>query len=300
MAASPTSATHVAGTSVSASPGGEEHRRVRIGELLLKSGRITEIDVQRVIALQQKGNLRFGEAAVQLGLVSEDEVQRALARQFNYPYVRRGDSNLSPMLVTAYQPFDASAEVFRVLRSQLTLRWFDRGEKALAVGGARAGCGTSTLAANLAVSFAQLGERTLLIDANLRNPSQHWQFGVLADAGLADVLVGRCALEEAATEIEGIDRLAVLCAGPVPPNPHELLSGRPLLHLLEHAQKIFGVIIVDTPAALDYADAQMLCARTGAYLMVTRRNQTKLADVRAVTARLAPTGAMMLGAVVND
>jgi len=290
----------MAANPVAATQARPERRRVRIGELLLTSGRLTEIEVQRVLAFQTRANLRFGEAAVQLGLVTADEVQRALARQFNYPYVRRGDSNLSPMLVSAYQPFEPCAESFRALRSQLTLRWFDRGEKSLAIGSPRRGCGTSTVAANLAVSFAQLGERTLLIDANLRNPTQHWLFGVLADSGLADVLVGRCVLEEAALEIEAIERLAVLCAGPVPPNPHELLSGRPLLHLLEHAQKLFSVIILDTPASLDYADAQMICARTGAYLTVTRRNQTRLAEVRAAAARLAPTGAVMLGAVVND
>ncbi|HZF15738.1 MAG TPA: polysaccharide biosynthesis tyrosine autokinase [Steroidobacteraceae bacterium] len=283
-----------------APPARPERRRVRIGELLVASGRVSEGDLPRIAAFQERKGLRFGEAAVELGLVSVDDVQRALARQFNYPYLKRGDSNLSPMVVSAYQPFDPCAEVFRVLRSQLTLRWFDRGEKALAIGSARGGCGTSTVAANLAVSFAQLGERTLLIDANLRRPVQHWLFGVLADSGLADVLVGRCSLEEAALEIPPIDRLALLCAGPVPPNPHELLSGKPLMNLLEEAQRTFSVVILDTPAALDFADAQMICARTGAYLLVTRRHQSRVADVRAATLRLAPAGAVMIGAVVSD
>lgn len=274
------------------------HRR--IGALLMESGKLGEQDLQRVSEYQRRHGVRFGEAAVALGLTSEAEVQSALARQFNYPVARRGESALSPMLVSAYQPFDAGAEAIRVLRSELTLRWFDRGHRALAITSARSGTGSSTLAANLAVSFAQLGEHTLLIDANFRHPAQHWLFGLLADAGLAEVLVGRGSLEETCLSIPALEGLAVLCAGPVPPNPHELLSGRPLRQLLEQAQQRFSVIIMDTPAALQYADAQIIGARAGGYLLVSRRHQTRVADARATMARFAPTGAVPLGAVVID
>jgi protein-tyrosine kinase len=274
--------------------------RRRIGELLSASGDLTDQEVLRVVAHQAKTAMRFGEAAVALGLVTEEDVQHALAQQFNYPYLRRGDSNLSPMLTSAYQPFGGCAEAFRVLRSELMLRWFDRGQKALAVTSPRAGAGSSTLAANLAVSFAQLGERTLLIDANFRRPVQHGLFGVIADVGLVDVLVGHVPLEEAVVSIVLLNGLGVLCAGPIPPNPHELLSGRQLKGLLDQAQRNYDVVILDAPAALECTDVQMIGARAGGYVLVTRRHQTRLADVRATAARLAPTGAVALGAVVND
>lgn len=271
-----------------------------IGELLAETGRLTQHDVKRVLAHQRKKGLRFGEAARALGLATSDDVQQALARQFSYPYIRRGESGLHPMLISAYQPFGTAAESFRMLRSQLMLRWFDHGNKVLAVGSPRMGTGCSTLAANLAVSFAQLGERTLLLDANFRNPTQHELFGMSAESGLADVLLGRCSVEKAIVSIAQLNGLAVLCAGPVPPNPHELLSSRAMQYLLELAKEIYNVVILDTPPALEYADAQMIAARARGYVLVTRRHRTRMADVMAVQERLMPAGAKLLGAVMNE
>lgn len=282
-------------------PGGRvvpTHRT--IGELLAEAGKLTEHDIKRVVAFQRKKSLRFGEAARGLGLATDEDVQRALAQQFNYNYIRRGESGLSPMLVSAYQPFGLPAESFRVLRSQLALRWFDKGHKTLAVGSPRSRTGCSTLAANLAVSYAQLGERTLLLDANFRRPAQQQLFGISADVGLADVLVGRCSVEKAVVTIAQLNGLSVLCTGPAPPNPHELLSSRALHYLIDLAQECFDVVIFDTPPALEYADTQMIAARAGGYLLVARRDITRLADVEATKARLAPAGATLVGAVVND
>jgi len=272
----------------------------RIGELLAESARLTEHDVKRILAQQRKKGLRFGEAARGLGLVTDEEVRRALAQQFNYPYIRRGESALDPMLVSAYQPYGNGAEAIRVLRGQLMLRWFDQGRKVLAIGSPRGGTGCSTLAANLAVSFAQLGERTLLLEANFRRPSQHSLFGISGELGLADVLLGRCSVERAVVSIAQLNGLAVLGAGPTPPNPHELLSGRALQYLLDLAREIFDIVIIDSPAILEFADAQMIAARAGGYLLVTRRHRTKMADIEAAQERLEPAGAIVVGAVVND
>ena len=215
-------------------------------------------------------------------------------------YLRRGESGLHPMLVSAYQPFSVASEAFRMLRSQLMLRWFNHGHKILAIGGPRTGSGASTLVANLAISFSQLGERTLLLDANFRRPAQHSLFGLSAEVGLADVLLGRSSVEKAIVTIAQLNGLAVLCAGPMPPNPHELLSSRALQYLLDLAREIYDIVILDTPPVLGYADAQMIAARANGYLLVTRRHRTRLNDVSAVQERLAPTGATLLGAVVND
>src|SRR5262245_40850071 len=96
---------------------GAAHRP--IGSIMHDSGRLSERDIKRVVAFQKKKGLRFGEAARGLGLANDDDVQRALAQQFNYAYVRRGESGASPMLVSAYRPFDVASEAFRMLRSQL-------------------------------------------------------------------------------------------------------------------------------------------------------------------------------------
>ncbi|HEY6642236.1 chain length determinant protein tyrosine kinase EpsG [Povalibacter sp.] len=282
-------------------PVGDSNRSHQpIGELLAQSARLTEHDIKRVLAHQRKRGLRFGEAARSLGLVTAEDIQQALSRQFSYPYIRRGESGLHPMLISAYQPFGPAAEAFRMLRSQLMLRWFDKGRKVLAVGAARTGTGCSTLAANLAVSFAQLGERTLLLDANFRNPAQHQLFGMSAETGLADVLLGRSSVEKSIVSIAQLNGLAVLCAGPIPPNPHELLSSRAMQYLLELASEIYDVVIVDAPPILEYADAQMIASRAGGYVLVTRRHRTRMNDVNAVQERLQPSGATLLGAIVNE
>lgn len=269
-------------------------------KLIPEAGKLSGRDTQRILAHQKKKGLLFDEAAHDLGLAGDRDVPRALAQQFDHRYARHGESGASPMVISAHQPSDSAAESFRVLRTQLALRWFDHGHKTVAIGGPRSGAGSSTLAANLAVSFAQLGERTLLLDANFRRPSQHLLFGLSADAGLADVLLGRSKVDKAIVRLAQLNGLAVLCAGAVPPNPHELLSSRALHYLIDLAHECFDVVIFDTPPILEYADAQMISARAGAYVMVVRRHQTRFADVEATKARLAPAGATLLGAVVND
>src|ERR1700753_684662 len=107
--------------------------------------------------------MRFGEFAVDLGFVTAADVNEILARQFSYPVVSLEESGFSPLLVTATQPMGVQAEAFRRLRSQLLLRCFSDRQKSIAVTSCHRGHGSSVLAANLAILFAQLGERTLLI-----------------------------------------------------------------------------------------------------------------------------------------
>jgi chain length determinant protein tyrosine kinase EpsG len=135
--------------------------------------------------------IRFGEAAQRLGLITESDIQQVLARQFDYPYLQAGEGSYSPKLLAAYQPFSNQVEQLRAIRSQLMLRWFARGHKGLVIIGVDSGEGTSLFAANLAVVFSQLGEHTLLVDSNLRKPSQHEIFDLKARQGLSDILAGR-------------------------------------------------------------------------------------------------------------
>ncbi len=271
-----------------------------LGQLLRTSGKLTDVDIGRVIVVQRQKNLRFGEAAQSLGLVSREDVEHALAQQFEYPYVRTAESGLSSLLVAAREPFGAHAEALRALRGQLTLRWFNDRCKTLAVVAARHAAGASGVAANLALAFAQLGERTLLIDANLRRPVQHELFGIARPDGLSRLLAGRSQFKQALSPIAPFASLAVLCAGAPPPNPHELVSSVGFSYLIETAPALFDVVIVDAPPLLEYPDAQVIAARAGGCLLVTRRHRTSLADVERAKQQLEPTGAALVGAVIND
>lgn len=272
-----------------------------IGAILIDAGRLSAEGAEQILRLQKEGGLRFGDAALQLGLVNEDDIRFALSRQFDYPYLQAGDTSLSHELVAAFKPFSHTVENLRVLRSQLMLRWFSNapGHKALTILSPGTGDGCSFVAANLAVVFSQLGERTLLIDANLRTPRQHQLFKLSGTAGLSDMLAGRAGLE-AVIRIPSLVGLSVLPAGAIPPNPQELLGRQAFNEILITLGKSFDVILIDSPAAADYADAQTIAARTGAALMVARKNKSALPAMSHIANSLQDSGVTLVGAALND
>ncbi len=270
-----------------------------IGKLLIAAGKLTEQDVERITQEQREHRLRFGETALRLGLAKEEDILRALARQFEYSCLPVASEGLSSELIAAYQPNSNQGEALRALRSQLMLRWFGGHRKALALTSTQHEDGSSRLAANLAIVFSQLGERTLLIDANLRNPSQHQLFGLDNQLGLSSVLAGRIQYSEAITRIKSFANLSILCAGAVPPNPQELLSRASFAQMLETVGQQYDIVLCDTSPALDNADAQIVVARVGCCVLVVRRHQTRMAQALRIKEQFAATGAELLGVVMN-
>jgi chain length determinant protein tyrosine kinase EpsG len=203
-------------------------------------------------------------------------------------------------LVVAREPFHPCSEELRALRTQLMIRWDRAGAlpRRLAITSPGAGEGRSYLAANLAVAFAQLGERTLLIDADLRAPRQDRIFGVRGAAGLAALLAGRAG-RETLLPLGEHGALALLPAGTPPHNPQELLSRPGLARLLEQLRADFDVVVLDTPPACAYADAQSVAFRAGQALVLARKHHTRLADAGAVVRRFADAGTSVVGTVCN-
>ena len=272
-----------------------------IGNILIDVGRLSAESVEAILRLQSERGLRFGDAAIELGLLSDDDVHFALANQFDYPYLSAGDNSLSHELVAAYQPFSPVVEQLRVLRSQLILRWFDAEaqRKALAIVSPGKGEGRSFIAANLAIVFSQLGERTLLIDADLRAPHQHELFKLGSHTGLSEWLAGRAGTE-AVVRIPSLRDLSVLQAGAVPPNPQELLGRPAFSEILQALGHNFDVIIIDTPATRDFADAQTIAVRSGGALLLARNDNTSLPDLAALARNLQQSGATLVGSVLNQ
>ncbi len=104
-----------------------------IGEILIMAGRLTEVEVMRVLKAQTVDPLCFGELAIKLGLLGETDVRHALAQQFSYPYLSERDARVSGELFTAFRPFSKDVEQLRDLRSNLNLRWFRRNRRSLAM-----------------------------------------------------------------------------------------------------------------------------------------------------------------------
>ena len=273
-----------------------------IGAILIDNGRLTPEAAERILKLQKEQGLRFGDAAIQLGLLSEADIQQALSRQYDYPYLMPGDDRVSEEVVAAFKPFSPIVEQLRAVRSQLMLRWFDAeiGHKTLAVVSASRADGRSFTAANLAVVFSQLGERTLLIDADLRNPSQHQLFRLENKLGLSSLLAGRAELAEAVTRIPGLIDLSVLPAGATPPNPQELLA-RPVFNaLMATAAGQYDIVIVDTPAGAETADSQTVAARTRGAVVVARKDRSSAPALQAFVTSLQHSGVAVVGAVLNN
>lgn len=274
-----------------------------IGAILMDSGALSPENAERILLLQKQEGLRFGEAAVRLGILSEADIQYALSRQFSYAYLRTAKENqpLSEELVAAYQPFSPRVEQLRAIRSQLMLRWFDKNDERqiLTIVGTEKGEGRSYLAANLAVVFSQLGERTLLIDANMRSPRQHELFLLQNKVGLSTILSGR-SRDEAIIRITDLAGLCVLPSGPVPPNPSELLSRINFDEMLIQMRAQFDVVIIDTPSLTEGDDGAMIAVRTGAALAVARSGQTRVSLFNDMVQGLMNAGVAVVGSVLNE
>jgi len=201
-------------------------------------------------------------------------------------------------LVAAHLPYHQRSEQIRLLRTELLLR-NDATDRAniLAVVSAHPGEGRSQLAAELAISFAQLGQPTLLVDADLRTPSQHTLFDADNRAGLASALARET--RPALQPVAGLPALSLLTAGPLPPNPLELLSDRYFEDTVAQWCATFQFVVLDTPPIARYADALAVATVTGRVLTLCRATRTAFRDTRDMTRRLAATRARSLGAVIN-
>ncbi len=187
------------------------------------------------------------------------------------------------------------------MRTQLLIRWYnpDAGRRTLAI--VSPGCreGRSYVAANLAIAFSQLGARTILVDADMRNSRQHRIFGLPESQGLSSLLSGRSE-HKSTFPVPGMTRLSVLPAGPLPPNPQELLTRPAFTALMKELQSHYDVVIIDSPPAKKYADTQSIAYRAGDVLMVARKDHTSVNSTSKAVKELAGTGARVVGTIVNS
>jgi protein-tyrosine kinase len=322
-------ADHAAGRAADSSA--NQPADTRIGQLLLQAGKLTADNVERVARTQNELGLRFGEAALRLGLVNQEDVDAAIARQFAYPLAARGDSALSDRLVVAYHPAGVQGDTLRAIRSQLLLRWFGTGQHALAISGVGQGDASSVLAANLALVFAQLGQRTLLVDANLRHGVQNTLFGLPAQrgpqhesrpassahankpavqrpglarpafprAGLSDMLAGRAGLD-AIVAIPGFSTLSLLASGTVPPNPQELLERGSFGTLHAQLGKLYDVVLYDIAPTSHGAEALAVAAHAGGALLVAQKDQTPVAALKRLARQMAGAQVAVIGSVLVE
>lgn len=272
----------------------------RLGEILARQLNLPAPEIDRIAAVARSRRVRFGDAAVALGVASAQDVFYALSSQFRYACASQAPGRDSAEQVMLQRPRSAQAEALRALRSELSRQVFRDDEPAasLAVVSPQSQDGKSFLSANLAVAWSQAGRRTLLIDADLRGPRQHQVFGIGCGVGLSSLLCGRAGTESI-VRIDDVPGLYVLPAGPLPPNPLELVDGPVFRDLIGELSSRFDQIVVDTPASTYGADAVAIADRCTAALVVARRQASRLASLASLTGQLAQGRGRLAGVVMN-
>jgi len=192
-----------------------------------------------------------------------------------------------------------TAEACRRIRTALLCVKTDGPAKTLLVTSPQRGDGKSTLVSSLAVMMALAGRRTLVVDADLRRPTQHRLFRVPRFSGLTDVLQGKGNAADFArhTSVDGLD---ILPCGPVVSSPSELLHSCAMAETLAEVSQVYDYVFVDSPCLLPLADAQILAARCDMALLVLRANKTTLKSAQIAIDNLVSVGGRLLGVVVND
>ncbi|HWQ88596.1 MAG TPA: CpsD/CapB family tyrosine-protein kinase [Desulfitobacteriaceae bacterium] len=201
-------------------------------------------------------------------------------------------------LITLEQSKSPISEAYRMLRTNVEFTGVDSETKKILITSPGPREGKSTTAANLAVSIAQTGKSVLLVDSDMRNPSQHKIFDLDNREGLSLSLVqDQDSLKYVRiTEVPG---LVVLTAGPVPPNPAELLGSQRMKHLIAEVSKKFDVVIFDTPPVIAVADAAILAQEADGVILVLAAGEVNRDYARKAKEQLDKVGAKILGSVLN-
>jgi polysaccharide biosynthesis transport protein len=204
-------------------------------------------------------------------------------------------------LLSYLQPKSQISEAFRALRTSLLLSQAEHPPQVILVTSALPREGKTTAAVNLAVTLAQLGDRTLLMDSDLRKPGirRAMNLTIGKDMGLSSFLAGVCTLEEAILPHPTISNLSVLTTGPVPPSPADLLSSHRMQEAIVEARRRFKFVVVDSPPIMAATDAVILSAQTDGVLLVVRSGETPKEAFTRSRDLLAAVKSRLLGVVLN-
>ncbi|WP_290756503.1 MULTISPECIES: CpsD/CapB family tyrosine-protein kinase [Exiguobacterium] len=201
-------------------------------------------------------------------------------------------------LITVTQPKSPVAEQYRTIRTNIEFMAVDREIQAILVTSATQGEGKSTTSSNLAVAYAQQGKKVLIIDTDMRRPTVHYTFRVANGLGLSSLLTRQAEKEKAILPTK-VDNLSILTAGPIPPNPAELLSSRAMEHLVSQLREEFDVIIFDAPPLLQVADSRITSKLTDGVVLVVGCTTSDRQRVLKAKEQLELAEAKILGVVLN-
>lgn len=206
---------------------------------------------------------------------------------------------VSPGLITVNKPMSQIAEQFRTIRTNIQFSMIDDDLKTIVITSANAGAGKSTVAANLATTFASEEKRVLLVDADLRKPTVHKIFSIRNSQGLTTLLTDRTAnLNDLVTQTRA-KGLYVMPSGAIPPNPAELLGSNRMKDIEKEMMTAFDLVIFDMPPILVVTDAQIMASRADGVVFVIPKGQENKDNILKSKDLLEKVNANVLGAVMN-
>jgi protein-tyrosine kinase len=292
-----------------------------ISDALVLLYKLPEEAIESIHQAKRALGLGFHEAALHTGLVTQRELDEAdeLVRRHSRHQgrgiieeaLRRRPASkdlvlwegekLQPgrELILAHDPYNERSEAIRSLRTELLMRTNGRrGAGMFALLSPCSGEGRSQLAAELAIAFAQLGSRTLLVDADLRRPRQHTLFGADNIIGLAQALID--GTPPRLYGIEGMPQMGLLTSGALPSNPLELLSGNRFERIVTEWRRSYEFVVLDTPPVSQFSDGLAVASVAGHVVVLGRTNSTSFEALKELRRKLDTSNAWVVGAVMNN
>jgi capsular exopolysaccharide synthesis family protein len=190
------------------------------------------------------------------------------------------------------------AEAYKTLRTNLLFSLAASKNKAIVISSASPNEGKSSNCANLAITMAQTGAKVIVIDADLRKPTQHFIFKKANRQGLTDILAGFSEVNEL-IDMDVEPGLDLIVSGPIPPNPSELLGTDHMNELLEILSANYDYIFIDTPPINIVTDAMVIAGKTAGVLLVARQLQSTYDDLTKAITSIEFSGASILGIIIN-
>lgn len=292
----------------------------RLRDALISMGTLTPESALRIDDAMRTMGLGFADAAIQLGLITPEDLAQAAqtARQmppkepdgivegainrmsFNrgLPVKYVGMVKAGPSLILLSDPDNAYSEQIRALRTELLLlNSASRSGNLIVILSPCQGEGRTQLCAELAIAFSQLGQRTLLVDADLRRPRVHTLFESDNTVGLGQSLASGGIPQ--LLGVEKMPHLSVLMSGHSVPNPLELLTNGHFQRQTSDWRKKYNMIIIDTPPITDFADGLAIASLAEQVVIVGRTDSTPHTNMQEMLRRMGGTQSRIVGAVIN-
>ncbi len=203
-------------------------------------------------------------------------------------------------LVTLSEPLSPASEAYRTLRMNLQFAALDRPLRSLLITSPGPGEGKSTTLANLAVTMAQVEQRVIMVDCDLRRPSLHQLLGLQNEAGLTTMMVDEQAMETPPLQQTAVENLRFLASGPPPPRPSDLMGSQRMTKIIERLLTEGDIQLFDAPPVMAVTDAVILATKVDGVLLVVSANETKREYAQRSVERLTKVNASILGIVLNN